>query len=268
MIHDSTSGSDFYRKLPAFAEGRRRELLAQLQPVHDLTDAYGELVCRAVVALGSTPPNSRHDSVARDLIADAFDFLYEWRRPLFEGRLHVAIPLARRAFESVSLLSVVHQDPSVAKRWDGGEQISNREVRGALATLPFAESKDTLQSAYNVFSRGTHPNRDLVSERFLGEGNGFVLGSIGQPEVVLVVDQCIQLIDLWFWFGALVGHLAREPLAACDPSFGSNYLTVAERAAESKKWLVSRYNTLLESRQAELRREGHGTLTNEGLSNS
>jgi len=98
------SGATLYRELAFFAETRRKELVSQLQPVISLMDSYGSLVARAVFALGTVPPKSRQDVVVRDLIADVFDFLYEWRRPLFEGRFHVAFPLARRAYESLSLL--------------------------------------------------------------------------------------------------------------------------------------------------------------------
>ena len=252
----SGSGADLYSKLPAFARLRRKELEAQLRPVLDLADAYGSLVARAVVALGFTEPNDRQDSVVRDLIADVFDFLYEWPRPLLEGRLHVSYPLARRAYESLSLLSACLQDKSIAERWDGGEQIGNAAIRKALAKLPFRESETALQELYAFFSQGTHPNRRLVSERFLGDGNEFVLGSIGQPEMVLVVDQCHRLVEMWFWFGAIVSFAAGEALSDRDPSFGRDYLATADRAREVADWLVASFNRLLEERQKEIRTKG------------
>jgi len=60
----------------------QEELTRQLQPVLDLADSYGLLVARAVLGMGSSPPKSRHETIVRDLIADVFDFLYEWPRPL------------------------------------------------------------------------------------------------------------------------------------------------------------------------------------------
>lgn len=254
MIDDSGNGSDLYDKLPEFAALRQTELLQSLQPVFDLTEGYGELISRAVVALGSSKPGSRQASIVRDLIADVFDFLYEWRRPLFEGRLQVGFPLGRRAYESLSLLSVCYQDEAIAIRWDAGEQISNREVRDALARLPASESRDSLQELYKMFSKGAHPNRELVGERYLGDGNEYVLGSIGAPELVLVVDQCISMVDLWFWFGALVGYVAKEDLAKSDPLFGRDYLDAANRAKDVKKWLVESFNNLLGPRQASMRK--------------
>ncbi len=254
-LGDSGSGADLYRKLKGFADRRRRELTTQLQPVLDLADAYGALIARAVVALSSTPPKSRHDTVVRDLIADVFDFLYEWPRPLFEGRLHVAFPLARRAYESLSLLSACYQDPSVAERWDRGEEISNAEIRRALAKLPFPESEQAMKDLYKFFSKGTHPNRDLISERFLGDGNDFVLGSIGQPELVLIVDHCHRLVEMWFWFGALVGYVAKEILVRTDPAFGKDYQATAARAQEIAKWLIKSFSKLLDQRQKEMRAE-------------
>lgn len=252
MTDDSGSGADLYKKLPGLAEPRRRELSAMLQPVLDLGDAYGALVARAVKALGSTPPTDRHDSIVRDLIADVFDFLYEWPRPLFEGRPHVAFPLARRAYESLSLLSACVQDRSIAERWDRGKEIGNAEIRKALADLPFSESEEATRELYRFFSKGAHPNRDLVGERFLGDGNEFVLGSIGRPEVILVVDHCHYFVQMWFWFCALVGYVAREPLTRMDPEFGRDYLETAEQAKHIAEWLVESFNRLLEERHREM----------------
>lgn len=234
---------------------RSAELQRSLQPVVALIDAYGKLVSRVVVALGSSKPESRQASIVRDLIADVFDFLYEWRRPLFEGRAHVAFPLGRRAYESLSLLSVCCQDEAFALRWDSGSQIGNREIREALATLPVSEEKDGLQELYKLFSKGAHPNRELVGERHLGDDNEYVLGSIAVPELVLVVDQSITMVDLWFWFGALTGHVAKDALAKSDPGFGHDYLEVAANAKDVKTWLVASFNNLLELRQAEMREE-------------
>ena len=225
------------------------------QPVLDLAASYGSLVSRCVAAFGSVPPKSRSDVVIRDLIADVFDFLYEWGRPLFEGRVHVAFPLARRAYESLSLLSVCFQDRGIAERWDRGEQVGNAEIRKALANLPLPESEREMRDLYHFFSQGSHPNRNLVPERFLGDGNQFVLGSINQPELVFIVDHCRHLVDMWFWFVALTGFAAKEILVQSDPSFPNDYFPTAERAAEIKKWLNKVFNELLERRQSELQTE-------------
>jgi len=206
--------------------------------------------------LGSRPPESRQESIVRDLTADVFDFLYEWPRPLFEGRLHVAFPLGRRAYESLSLLSACYQDPAIAERWDHGKQIGNAEVRRTLAKLPYPEPEDELRALYRFFSEGTHPNRALVPERFLGDGNDYVLGSIGQPELVLVVEHCIHLIGMWYWYGAFVSFANSELLSKTDPTYAKDYFSTAERAVKTKKWLAENFSRLLEERQNELRAEG------------
>lgn len=247
------SGEQFYRQLPEFAAIRHKELASLLQPVLDLAASYGSLVSRSVAALGSVPPKSRADVVVRDLIADVFDFLYEWPRPLFEGRVHVAFPLARRAYESLSLLSACFQDRSIAERWDRGEQVGNAEIRKALAKLPLPDSEQEMRELYRFFSQGSHPNRDLVPERFLGDGNQFVLGSIIHPELVFIVAHCRHLVDMWFWFGALAGYAAKEILVQSDPSFPNDYFPTAERAAQIKAWLNKGFNEVVKKRQSELR---------------
>jgi len=247
------SGADLYRKIPYFAETRRKELSIILNRVISLAHSYGSLVARAVWALGNVPPKSRQDVVVRDLIADVFDFLYEWPRPLLEGRLHVAFPLARRAYESLALLAACFQDASIAERWDQGEQIGNAEIRKALSKMPFPESEESLKDLYKFFSKATHPNRDLIAERFLGDGNRFVLGSITQSGLLLVLDHSMHLVDMWFWFGSVVGFIAKEPLEESDPSFFKDYFATARKAAEIKKWLGESFNKLLEKEQASLR---------------
>lgn len=256
-IDDSGDGKDLYAKLPHFADIRREQLLSQLQPVQELIDSYGSLIARATIALGSVAPQSRHEVVVRDLMADVFDFLYEWPRPLFEGRPHVAFPLARRAYESLSLLSACYQDASIACRWDRGKQIGNAEIRKALANLPFPEPEQAMKNLYAFFSTGTHPNRTLIAERFLGDGNQFTLGSSGDPELALVLAHCAHLVDMWFWFGAMVVYEAKDVLAVSDPSFAADYMDAADRAADIKRWLAESFSKVLKARQEELRAEGY-----------
>jgi hypothetical protein len=134
---------------------------------------------------------------------------------------------------------------SIAKRWDRGEQIANVDIRKALAEMPLRESKESLQELYKFFSKGSHPNRELVGERFLGDGNQFVLGSIGKPDLLLIVLHCMRLVEMWFWFGAVAGFIAKEALAQIDPTFGSDYLTTAEKASRLKKSLGESFQSLL-----------------------
>ena len=93
----SKPGSEDYVKLVEYSDHRRQELSRMFSPVVEVTNHYVTLICRVTKALGESKPTSVQDIVVRDLIADVFDFLWEWRRPLLEGRLQVAYPLARRS---------------------------------------------------------------------------------------------------------------------------------------------------------------------------
>lgn len=62
---------------------------------------------------------------------------------------------------------------------------------------------------------------------------------------------------MWYWFGAFVGFVARKPLADTDPTFGKDYLIVAEQAAKVKEWAVEQFNGMLAERQAEMRAAGY-----------
>ncbi len=248
---EADHGVELYRQLPAFAAQRRHELNGMFAPVLKVTEAYGCLAARAVVALGAAPPATPNDAALRDLIGDAFDFLYEWPRPLFEGRLHVAYPLARRAYESISLLAAGTQDPKLLTRWRQGAQIGHGALRAALSKLPMGEDQADLAKVYTYFSKGSHPNRELVSERYLGEGNDFVLGSIAKPDLILTLDQCAHLLSLWFWFGALTGWFAKEALAERDPRFGKDYLDAARNLRVAEEWVRTNLNRLIEELRSE-----------------
>ena len=242
----SKAGAQQYAKLNEYSDHRRQELSRMFSPVVQVTDRYGGLICRVTNALGPSPPTSTQDVVVRDLMADVFDFLWEWRRPVLEGRLQVAYPLARRSYESLSLLSICAQNPSFADAWERGKKISNAEIRKALAAAPMAESEDALRGIYKFFSQGTHPNRGLIPYRYLGEGNRFVLGSVGAPDLVLVTDHCIKLVHMWFWFTAAVAYFFHTVVDKVDTSFGKDYLKTAEEAKRVNAWLSENFNRLLE----------------------
>jgi hypothetical protein len=52
-----------------------------------------------------------------------------------------------------------------------------------------------MKELYSFFSQASHPNRSLVPHRKLGEGDEFVLGMIGKPELFLVLDYCAKAFE-------------------------------------------------------------------------
>ena len=150
-----------YAELADYAGIRSKELTAMLQYYIEVTDSYGELVCHIVLILGQTPPRSKRDVVVRDLMADVFDFLYEARFLIIKGRLEIAYPLARRAYEALSLMVACSLRPSLADRWSAGKKISNAELRKLLAKHPAGEPEHRTQELYKFFGEASHPNRAL-----------------------------------------------------------------------------------------------------------
>ena len=248
-MNESKQSEDGYARLREYSDQRRRELSEMFNPVVEITDRYGALICRITIALGSSAPKSTQEIVIRDLMADVFDFLYEWRRPLLEGRIQVAYPLARRAYESLSLLSICAQDTDIADRWEKGKKITNYDIRRALAGAHFPESEEELKDLYRFFSKATHPNRDLIPYRYLGEGNLFVLGSIGEPSLVLVTDHCITLLQMWFWFAAAVSYYFQSVIDKADKSYRKDYLKTADKAKQVVIELQNTFNELLKGVQ-------------------
>lgn len=253
----SSLGEALYAQLPEISATCEQKLKSQLQSVQSLLESYGSFVAGATAALGSVAPQNRHDEIIRDLIADVFDFLYEWPRPLFEGRPNVAFPLARRAYESLSLLSACYQKQAIADRWDNDKQIGNAAIRKALANLPYPESEQAMKDLYKFFTEGAHPNRSLIAQRFLGDGNKFTLGSNVEPELCLVLNHCMHLVDMWFWFGALVMKFAVDTFSDIDYAILKNYRDIATRASALKRWLAESFTKELKARQDALNKEGY-----------
>ena len=242
-----------YAELTEYAELRSKELAAILQPYIEVTDRYGELVCHIALVLGQTPPSHKRDVVLRDLMADVFDFLYEARILIIKGKLEIAYPLARRAYESLSLMVACFLNPPIADRWSAGKKINNADVRKLLAKHPYGEPEHMTQELYNFFSEASHPNRDLVAHRFLGDGNEFVLGAIARPNLTMLADYALRTLDLWYWFGAFSTSVYLPVLAKDDPGIMESYHVAEKKAQEVMPWLVEQFNRVLAEEREEFR---------------
>jgi hypothetical protein len=238
-----------YNDLEKFSESRRRELRKLYKPYLDVTDRYGQLICDLSLLLGEIPPSDVQEKVVRDLMADVFDNLYESRRIILTGQLNVAYPLIRRAYESLSLLVLCALDGHTAQKWQDGKQISNSEVRKRLDKHPFGEKEEELRELYKFFTQASHPNRELIPERYLGEGNEFVFGAIGMPDLVLVTDYCLKHLKLWFWFAAVISMVLVPKTGQDFTAYGSKYLTIAKDAQDCGNWLSVEFNRLLREAQ-------------------
>ena len=235
MPYSVAEATALFDRLPEFAVTRHHEIVSMAEPYIASTDRYARLVARLVSFLGHVSPRDEQDRVIRDLLADVFDFLYEARQLILGGKLSVAFPLARRAYESLSLLHLCAVEPKWATKWQQGKQIGNAEVRKALGEHPMGEPEAEMRELYKFFSEAAHPNRSLVPQRFLGEGNAFVLGMIGKPELYFVFDYCSKHLGLWHWFAATVSYFYRESIGPVDRAYFEEYHECVERAKPVKE---------------------------------
>ena len=238
-----------YEELEVYACTRKKEISEMTEPYIKVTDRYGRLVSRIVLMLGSKKPADTQDIVIRDLMADVFDCLYESRSLILSGKLNVTFPIGRRAYESLSLLHLCAVDKSWAEKWSKGKKIGNFDIRKELAAHPLGEPEQGMKELYNFFCAATHPNRELIPRRFLGEGNEFVLGVIGEPELVMVLDYCIKNLQMWFWLTATVSFFYRETITKIDRGYFEAYSQAAKEAQKVKAWLVENFNKLLDEAQ-------------------
>ena len=257
MSYSVVEAHSLYDQLPEFAATRLREISDMMQPYLSATDRYSRLVSRLTSLLGHSPPCDTQDRVIRDLLADVFDFLYESRSLIVGGKLAIAYPLARRAYESLSLLHLFAVDSLWATKWQKGKQIGNAEVRKQLGRHPMGEPESAMKDLYSFFSEASHPNRKLVAGRLLGEGNEFVLGLIGKPELFLVVDYCAKHLELWQWLAATANYFYRETIGPKDPEYFEEYRQCFEEAKPVKKWLAENSVHLHKEALTLARSEGH-----------
>jgi hypothetical protein len=137
-------------------------------------------------------------------------------------------------------------DERYAQKWDSGAEIRHSEIRKELAKHPLGESGDKTKELYEFFSNASHPNREFIAERFLGEGNVFVLGSVMLPSLILVTDYCIKLLSLWFWFAAIIFHQYRGTIMHHDKTLGDRYMMAADHAKQIADSLVENLKRLTE----------------------
>lgn len=213
---------------------RTAELSEQYGAYIQVTDEYADLICEIVNVIGTKEPKSVQDKVVRDLAADVFDALHESRQIILKGKCDMAYPLARRAYESLSLMVLCALDAKYASKWQSEVEISNREVRRELAKHPFGETEESTKQLYKFFSSAAHPNRATVPHRYLGEGNQFVLGAVAVPSLAMVTDYCLKHLAMWFWFAAFLAFFYCKEIDSDRPDFGKRYLKIAETA----EWLA------------------------------
>jgi hypothetical protein len=163
----------------------------------------------------------------------------------------VAYPIARRVYESLLLMVVCVLNPKFAVRWHSGSEIGNAEVRRELAKHPLGESEQSTKQLYNFFCLGTHPNRELIPRRFLGEGNEFVLGQVGTPSFYLVTEYCRVHLRMWFWFTAVLLHRYHDMIDGADRTFGLRYLRAADAAQKIQSELERHLDRLLAEEKEE-----------------
>ncbi len=234
-----------YSDLLEYAARRQSELVPMLRPYLDVTDAYGVLLCEIVLILGESAPGTAIEAARRDLLCDVFDFLYESRSHIVKGTIEIAHPLARRAYESLSLLVASDLDESVGQRWMDQRKLDNSEIRRVLGSHPNGESEVKLRELYNFFCKASHPNRAMVAHRLLGEGNQFTLGAVGRPSLAILADYAIKTLDLWFWFGAFASSKYLPLLEKADPDFSGSYLRVSQNAPSVRMWLTQQMNRMI-----------------------
>lgn len=238
-----------YDSLQEYSDSLTKEISSMLQPFIKITDRYGRLISRITMILGGIRPVDIQHIVIRDLMADVFDCLFESRALILCGKLNVVFPVTRRAYESLSLLHLCALDKTWAEKWHNGKKIGNAEIRRELGKHPMGEQEKQLAELYNFFCSASHPNRELIPRRFLGEGNQFVLGVIGQPDVVLLTDNCHKVLQMWFWLTATVSYFYRDTIANIDKNYIEAYRQTAKEAENVGKWLIENFNKLLKEAQ-------------------
>ena len=233
-----------WHNLEMYAEIRRQELSRTFESLVEAINAYEQLACRLVVALGQFAPSDSQDDALRDLFAEAFDSLHISKRLILKWLPSSTLALLRRAYEITSLFAYLVLNPAQIEKWQSGKTIRNQEIRRFLANHPMGEQEVHLRELYSILSAGTHVNREFTPHRQLGRGNQFTLGSISRPIMTIVGQDLIWLISIWFWVMALITYRYKEVLSTVDPGFGHDYMAVAKQAQDVVEGMKSQWDKL------------------------
>lgn len=125
---------------------------------------------------------------------------------------------------------------------------------GGLGAHPMGEKEAQTRELYDFFSKTTHPNRNHMAYRLLGEGNEFVLGAIGKPSLALLADYALKTLNLWFWLAAFLTFTYRDLLSQTKPELLKTYNDTAEAAKPIAAWLHDQFNRVLGEEQHEMRK--------------
>ena len=68
---------------------------------------------------------------------------------------------------------------------------------------------------------------------------------------MLITLHSIHLLQMWFWYGAVVFYFSKELAVAHRPGIGAEYLSTANEARETIKWLSEQIPRLLEEQKQE-----------------
>jgi len=225
-----------------------------LKPYFEVVNDYGQLFSRIHYITGFIEPKNEIESIQRDLGSDAFDFLNETKYLIKRGQFDITYPIARRAFETITLMIAFHFKNELAIKWKEGKEIPNRDVRDILDKHKEigGESKESMKNLYDYFSKKSHPNYVAIPHRLIGLGNYFALGPMPEPLLLPIVDLCIEIIDLWFWLIAYTWYYNLENVNKFDSSLKEDYIEKKRKVLEVRKWLIEQRLNLIDELKNEI----------------
>lgn len=226
-----------------------------LEPYFEVVNDYGQLFSRIHYITGFVEPKDDLETIQRNLTADAFDFLNETKYLIKRGQFDITYPIARRAFETITLMIAFHFKAELAMKWTKGKEIPNRDVRDILDKHKETggEPKESMKNLYDYFSKKSHPNYVAIPQRLVGKGNYFAIGPIPEPLLLPIVDLCIEIIDLWFWLIAYTWYNNLDYVNEFDALLKDDYLEKKRKALEVRKWLIEQRLNLIDELKNEIK---------------
>lgn len=243
-----------YNSFDSLFDKRVEAISYILKPYFEVVNDYGQLFSRIHYMIGFIEPKDDFETIQRNLSADAFDFLNETKYLIKRGQYDITYPIARRAFETITLMIAFHFNHELAIKWKGGKEIPNREVRVELDQHKEigGESKESMKNLYDYFSKKSHPNYVAIPQRLIGVGNYFAIGPMPEPLLLPIVDLCIEIIDLWFWLIAYTWYYNLNYVNEFDSSLIEDYTEKKRKVLEVRKWLIEQKLNLIDELKHEI----------------
>ena len=236
-----------YKHLIRTCNTRNEKMVSKEYPeVQKFITKNEMLISRIALILGNIPPTDVADESIRDLLGDTFDSLFTAKEIIYKGYLGTPFVLLRRAWETVSLMTLFMLHPVKSQDWRKGKEIKQSDIRKAHEKHPSGGDVKWQKEMHTYFAKYAHPNSSIIPYRGLGAGSEYTMGNFAKPEPMLTMPNLIRLIQLWACLRHILVRRYGQQLFVTDPKLKKALEKISDaQASKLNVDLQAKYDKLV-----------------------